>query len=48
MNVNRGRRLLLPIEGRLEATFNEHKKIHDELKKNLAKAGRVLKDHFGQ
>ena len=24
------------------------KKIHDELKKNLAKAGQVLKDHLGQ
>ena len=46
--MNRIRRLLLPIEGRLEATFNERKKIHDELKKNLAKAGQVLKDHLGQ
>ena len=49
MNVNRVRRLLLPIEGRLEATYNEHKKIYDELEqKNPAKAGRVLKDHLGQ
>ena len=49
MNVNRVRRLLLPIEGRLEATFNEHKKIYDELQqKNPAKAGQVLKDHLGQ
>ncbi len=48
MNVNSVRRLLLLIEGRLEATFNERKKIHDELKKNLAKAGQVLKDHLGQ
>ena len=49
MNVNRVRRLLLPIEGRLEATYNEHKKIYDELEqKNPAKAGQVLKDHLGQ
>ena len=49
MNVNRVRRLLLPIEGRLEATYNEHKKIYDELEqKNSAKAGQVLKDHLGQ
>ena len=49
MNVNRVRRLLLPIEGRLEATYNEHKKIYDELEqKNHAKAGQVLKDHLGQ
>ena len=49
MNVNRVRRLLLPIEGRLEATYNEHKKIYDELgQKNSAKAGEVLKNHLGQ
>ena len=49
MNVNRVRRLLLPIEGRLEATYNEHKKIYDELEqKNPVKAGQVLKDHLGQ
>ena len=49
MNVNRVRRLLLPIEGRLEATYNEHKKIYDELEqKNPAKAGQVLKDHLAQ
>ena len=49
MNVNRVRRLLLPIEGRLEATYNEHKKIYAKLEqKNPAKAGQVLKDHLGQ
>ena len=49
MNVNRVRRLLLPIEGRLEATYNEHTKIYDELgQKNSAKAGEVLKNHLGQ
>ena len=49
MNVNRVRRFLLPIEGRLEATYNEHKKIYDELEqKNPAKAGQVLKGHLGQ
>ena len=49
MNVNRVRRLLLPIEGRLEATYNEHKKIYDELEqKNPTKAGQVLKGHLGQ
>ena len=49
MNVNRVRRLLLPNEGRLEATYNEHKKIYDELEqKNPAKAGQVLKDHLAQ
>ena len=49
MNVNRVRRLLLRIEGRLEAKYNEHKKIYDKLEqKNPAKAGQVLKDHLGQ
>ena len=38
MNVNSVRRLLLLIEGRLEATFNERKKIHDELKKESGKS----------
>ena len=49
MNVNRVRRLLLPIEGRLEATYNEHQNIYNVLEqKNPAKAGEVLKDHLGQ
>jgi DNA-binding GntR family transcriptional regulator len=49
MNVNRVRRLLLPIKGRLEATFREHKKIYNALEqKNPAKAGKMLKEHLGQ
>ena len=47
MNVNRVRRLLLPVPGRIEATYDEHKKIFSALEKqDIGLSERVLKEHL--
>ena len=49
MNVNRVRRLLLPVPGRVYATFVEHQKIFTALeKKDVNLSERVLREHLGK
>ena len=49
MNVNRVRRLLLPVPGRIEATYDEHKKIFSALKQqDIGLSEKVLKEHLGK
>ena len=49
MNVNRVRRLLLPVPGRVDATFVEHQKIFTALeKKDVNLSERVLREHLGK
>jgi len=49
MNVNRVRRLLLPVPGRVDATFVEHQKIFTALeKKDVDLSERVLREHLGK
>jgi DNA-binding GntR family transcriptional regulator len=47
MNVNRVRRLLLPVPGRIEATYVEHKEIFSALEqRDTIKSEKVLKEHL--
>ena len=49
MNVNRVRRLLLPVPGRIEATYDEHEKIFSALKQqDIGLSEKVLKEHLGK
>ena len=47
MNVNRVRRLLLPVPGRIEATYFEHKEIFSALEqRDTIQSEKVLKEHL--
>ena len=49
INVNRVRRLLLPVPGRIEATYDEHEKIFSALKQqDIGLSEKVLKEHLGK